>query len=167
MFRRLRLDFYSLEDFQREYQAYVEHGELFVPTHQELGLREVVDLELGLSFCGRIVTLQAEVRGYRNWREENRRRGVSLRLLEPIENLRLELADATGMMFPPAPTPAPVADAPAAEAAVPAQPAPAPAALPGAPAAAPAPALDGARRAERSLARVTVTAESEGTSREG
>jgi Tfp pilus assembly protein PilZ len=166
MFRRLRLDFYSLEDFQREYQAYVEHGELFVPTHQELGLREVIDLELGLSFCGRVVTLQAEVRGYRNWREENRRRGVSLRLLEPIENLRLALADATGLMFPPTPTPA---AEPAAAVAAPApeasQPAPS-RAVPGAPAAQGS-ALDGARRAERSLARVTVTAESEGASREG
>jgi Tfp pilus assembly protein PilZ len=153
MFRRLRLDFYSLEDFQREYQGYVEHGELFVPTHQELGLREVVDLELGLTFCKRIVTVQAEVRGYRNWREENRRRGVSLRLLEPSENLRLALADATGMMFPPAKAPQaePPPEPEQPQAAAPRQ----------------ASGLDGARRAERSLARVTVTAESDGISREG
>jgi hypothetical protein len=159
MFRRLRLDFYSLEDFQREYQAYVEHGELFVPTHQEFGLREVLDLELGLTFCGRIVTLQAEVRGYRNWRDDSRRRGVALRLLEPMENLRLALADATGLMFPPTPTEVPP-PAPPVEVAPP-QPSAVAATKP------PEPALGGARRAERSLARVTVTAEAGSASREG
>jgi len=63
MFRRLRLDFQSLEALQSEYQAYMDHGELFVATPQSLGLREVVDLELGLIFCGRSVMLQAEVHG--------------------------------------------------------------------------------------------------------
>lgn len=145
MFRRLRLDFQTLDAFQSEYQAYVERGELFVPTKQELGLREVVDLELGLGFCQRVVTVQAEVHGFRDWKAERSRPGVSVRLLEPIQNLQLAVADSTGLVFSGNEPPV------AAPAATPPQ---------GAPAGV-------ARRGERSLARVTVTADSGSVSSEG
>jgi len=145
MFRRLRLDFQSLEALQREYKAYMEHGELFVPTQQSLGLREVVDLELALSFCGRVVVMQGEVHGYRDWRAERAtQKGVSIRLLEPLENLRLAVADSTGILLESADQPR----------------------VPPAQSEAPTPAATGqsviepgkTRRSERSLARVTVTA---------
>jgi len=149
MFRRLRLDFQSLEALQREYKAYMEHGELFVPTPQTLGLREVVDLELTLSFCGRVVVMQADVHGYRDWSGERQgKKGVSVKLLEPLENLRLAVADSTGILLEAAEL------APAMHEAVPAHAPPGAALVPGA-----VPTVPGrTRRSERSLARVTVSA---------
>jgi Tfp pilus assembly protein PilZ len=141
MFRRLRIDFVSLEDFQQAYQAYCETQKLFVPTHQEFGLREVVDLQLNLRFCGRVVPMQAEVRGFASPTGDARRRGVAISLVEPIANLRLAVADTTGILLPDKDAPPPAAEA--------------------------APAAGQTRRSERSLARVTVTAESGSTCTEG
>ena len=99
MFRNLSVAFESLETFRREYQRNIANGGMFVPTDAEFEMREVVDLELRLTFCGKVVPLQSEVvaRVDRTLEEPSRVPGVAVQFLEPIDELRLLLAEMAGI----------------------------------------------------------------------
>jgi hypothetical protein len=61
MTRRLRLQFDRADEFQREFDRNIAKGGVFVPGVCDLELREIVEIELDLAFCGRTSTLEAEV----------------------------------------------------------------------------------------------------------
>jgi len=99
MFRSLSVAFESLETFRREYQRNIANGGMFVPTEQEFEMREVVDLELRLEFCDKVVPLQSEVvaRVDPTLEEPNRVPGVAVQFLEPVDELRHVLAEMAGI----------------------------------------------------------------------
>lgn len=61
MTRRLCLQFDRAEDFQREFDNNIAKGGVFVPGVEDLALRELVEVELDLTFCGQRSRLEAEV----------------------------------------------------------------------------------------------------------
>src|SRR5215510_14551152 len=83
MFRTLRVEYDSLIDFQREYQRNIANGGVFVETREQFEFREVVEVELALLFCGRIVPIQSEVVGRSDAAAESERAvGVALQFLD-------------------------------------------------------------------------------------
>jgi Tfp pilus assembly protein PilZ len=57
----LRVAFATLEEFRQEYKDNLVRGGLFVPTGDELGVREEVEVELDLEFRGASFQLMGEV----------------------------------------------------------------------------------------------------------
>ena len=57
----LRVSFDTPEAFQKEHQANLAHGGVFVPTRELFSLRDPVHVEIALEFCGTAVRLPAEV----------------------------------------------------------------------------------------------------------
>jgi Tfp pilus assembly protein PilZ len=98
MFRTLRVEFASLIDFQREYQRNIANGGVFVETREQFEFREVVEVELALLFCGRIVPIQSEVVGRADAAAESERAvGVALQFLDPIDELRALFSELVGI----------------------------------------------------------------------
>ncbi len=96
MFRTLRVEYDSLIDFQREYQRNIANGGVFVETREQFEFREVVEVELALLFCGRIVPIQSEVVG-RTDASGERAVGVALQFLDPIDELRALFSELVGI----------------------------------------------------------------------
>jgi Tfp pilus assembly protein PilZ len=61
MTRRLHLQFDRADEFQREFDRNIAKGGVFVPGAEDLALRQVVEVELELTFCGQKSRLEAEV----------------------------------------------------------------------------------------------------------
>ncbi|MCP3985418.1 MAG: PilZ domain-containing protein, partial [bacterium] len=61
MTHRLRLVFEELERFREEYERNMSAGGAFVHTEHAIELREQVEVELSLAFCGQTLVLEAEV----------------------------------------------------------------------------------------------------------
>ena len=61
MFRQLPIKFETREDFMEEFEANISRGGIFIPTVDLFEVREVVDIEIDLAFCGKGVSAQAEV----------------------------------------------------------------------------------------------------------
>jgi Tfp pilus assembly protein PilZ len=59
--RLLRVCFPDAQAFQREYDANLVNGGVFVASEEQLALREAVRVELSLDFCGESVQLKSEV----------------------------------------------------------------------------------------------------------
>lgn len=59
--RTLQVCFETAEDFLREYAANLRNGGIFVTTDESIELRERVELELSLRFCGESLGLVGEV----------------------------------------------------------------------------------------------------------
>jgi Tfp pilus assembly protein PilZ len=98
MFRTLRVEFASLNDFQREYQRNIANGGVFVETREQFEFREVVEVELALLFCGRIVPIQSEVVGRSDAAAGSERAvGVALQFLDPIDELRALFSELVGI----------------------------------------------------------------------
>jgi Tfp pilus assembly protein PilZ len=98
MFRTLRVEFESLIDFQREYQRNIANGGVFVQTRESFEFREVVEVELALLFCGRIVPIQSEVVGRSDATSDSERMaGVALQFLDPIDELRALFSELVGV----------------------------------------------------------------------
>jgi Tfp pilus assembly protein PilZ len=98
MFRKLRMAFESLNEFQREYQRNMANGGMFVPTEEPFEFREVIELELELSFCDKKLLLQSEVVSRTDRRLGDAGiAGVAVQFLEPIDELRHVLASAAGI----------------------------------------------------------------------
>ena len=88
--RRLRLSFADAAVFQEEYERNIFNGGAFVRTPQEFEVRELVEIQLDLGFCGESVVLEAEVvhavRGGEAGSELEA--GVAVQFLEPAPLLR-------------------------------------------------------------------------------
>ena len=97
MFRKLKVQFATLIDFQREYQRNIANGGLFVPCNESFELREVVEVELDLKFCGRTVPIQSEVVSKRDRTSETGPRGVAVQFLDPIDDLRHLFSELVGI----------------------------------------------------------------------
>jgi Tfp pilus assembly protein PilZ len=99
MFRKLRVAFESLNDFQREYQRNMANGGMFVPTEEGFEFREVIELELDLNFCDKLLLLQSEVvsRIGSALADHPGLPGVAVQFLEPIDELRHVLTEAAGL----------------------------------------------------------------------
>lgn len=98
MFRTLRVEFASLIDFQREYQRNIANGGVFVETREQFEFREVVEVELALLFCGRIVPIQSEVVGRSDAAAESERAvGVAVQFLDPMDELRALFSELVGI----------------------------------------------------------------------
>jgi Tfp pilus assembly protein PilZ len=97
MFRTLRVEFDSLETFQAEYQRNIANGGVFASTSDDFELREVVEVELALTFCDRIVPLQGEV--VRKWPHlaATAEPGVAIQFLEAIDGVRALFAELVGI----------------------------------------------------------------------
>ena len=61
MSRRLRLVFADAEAFAAAYQRDIARGGAFVPSTLPAELRDIVEVELELAFCGKTLVLEAEV----------------------------------------------------------------------------------------------------------
>jgi len=99
MFRRLRVEFASLEEFQREYQRNVANGGIFASTDETFEMREVIEVELALTFCDKVVPLQCEVVGRVSPSAGgvSQRAGIAVQFLEPIDELRTLFSEWIGI----------------------------------------------------------------------
>jgi Tfp pilus assembly protein PilZ len=61
MTRRLHLQFDRADEFHHEFDRNIAKGGVFVPGAEDLALRQVVEVELELTFCGQKSRLEAEV----------------------------------------------------------------------------------------------------------
>ena len=52
MTRRLHLQFDRADEFHREFDRNIAKGGVFVPGAEDLVMRQVVEVELDLTFCG-------------------------------------------------------------------------------------------------------------------
>lgn len=108
MFRQLSIAFTDRDSFAREYRRNLANGGTFVPTRESFEPREVVEVEMDLQFCGRCVTLQAEVVSCvaPKLAEAGGRPGAAVQFLVPAEELR-ELLGGIAGIAPPPPPPSP------------------------------------------------------------
>ena len=107
MFRRLTIEFESLDDFQREYQRNIANGGMFASTDETFEMREVIEVELALRFCGKTVPLQCEVVGRVSPAAggPKQRAGIAVQFLEPTDDLRSLFAEWVGLGSAPKPEP--------------------------------------------------------------
>ena len=110
MLRQLAIEFDDRDAFAREYQRNLANGGLFVPTGDAFELRELVEVAMDLGFCGRCVTLQAEVvsRVSPDLQAAGARPGVAVQFMMPAHELRQLLGGIAGLEQParhPAPPP--------------------------------------------------------------
>ena len=61
MIPRLRLSFAEADAFREEYERNIVKGGAFIHTAEEFEVRDVVEVELDLGFCGESVVLEAEI----------------------------------------------------------------------------------------------------------
>ncbi|MEN8161918.1 MAG: PilZ domain-containing protein [Myxococcota bacterium] len=110
MTRRLRLQFERADEFQREFDRNIAKGGVFVPGACDLELREVVEVELDLVFCGRTSRLEAEVVHVvgRDTAPTPAAAGAAVQFLRSAPEVRTELAAA--LLPPTAAEPAPAVD---------------------------------------------------------
>lgn len=59
--RRLRVEFSTEPAFRSEYLSNISNGGVFIATHERIGVRDPVVIELALSWCGEVVELEGEV----------------------------------------------------------------------------------------------------------
>lgn len=104
MSRRLRLAFEEPAVFRAEYERNISNGGAFVAEGEECELREVVEVELALEFCGESLTLEAEVVHVVPGASGC---GLAVQFLLPASELRERLAPLVpeAGSAPPAPSP--------------------------------------------------------------
>jgi len=116
MFRKLRVEFESLDEFQREYQRNIANGGIFASTDETFEMREVIEIELSLTFCDKLIPLQCEVVGRVSPSAGGplQRAGIAVQFLEPIDELRTLFSEWVGVSpnSRPEPTSAPWLDRP-------------------------------------------------------
>lgn len=61
MSHKLRVEYPTIDSFEREYAQDISKGGIFVPTRDQIEIRESVEIELKLAFEGRSVFLEGEV----------------------------------------------------------------------------------------------------------
>lgn len=100
MFRLLTIRFETREKFTEEFESNISRGGMFIPTVDSFELREVVDVEIDLAFCGSRFSCQAEVVTQLGAELSNAGgvAGVAVQFLEPSEQLRSRLVELTGMV---------------------------------------------------------------------
>ena len=99
MFRQLSIRFETREQFQEEFEANISRGGMFIATTDRFELREVVDVEFDLSFCGKPLRWQAEVVSQLGAELSGAGgiAGVAVQFLEASEEVRGRLAELTGI----------------------------------------------------------------------
>ncbi|MBW2279848.1 MAG: PilZ domain-containing protein [Deltaproteobacteria bacterium] len=99
MFQQLTIRFDSREEFMREFESNISRGGLFIPTVDDFQMREVVDLDLELTYCGQTFSTQAEVVSQlgAELNPAGGVAGVAVQFLESTEELRARLVEVTGM----------------------------------------------------------------------
>jgi Tfp pilus assembly protein PilZ len=91
--RCLRVRFDEALVFREEYERNLSNGGLFVPTEDMFDLRELVEVELVLAFCGKVLRLPGEVV---DWRPPELASagvvpGVAVQILDGARELRARL----------------------------------------------------------------------------
>lgn len=107
MSRTVNVEFFDREAFVHEYHRNLANGGIFVPTSDSFEPREVIEVDLDLRFCERVVTLQAEVVSSIGYAQESSgaRRGVAAQFLMSADEVRALLGDIVGIAPPPPPQP--------------------------------------------------------------
>ncbi len=100
--RRLEIHYPDLEHFRREFHRNIANGGVFVPTAEAVGLRERVEVELLLDFCGLTWTVPAEVVSLANPDQPGAESpmGAAVQFLEPAGELRDRLSEAIDRVAP-------------------------------------------------------------------
>ncbi len=90
MARRLRLPFADAAEFREEYERNIVNGGAFIRTAEEFEVRELVEVELELGFCGDSVVLEAEIVHFVRAEQADSEAavGVAVQFLEPAPLLR-------------------------------------------------------------------------------
>ena len=101
--------FATLVGFQEEFRRNIANGGVYIRTDMDLRLRERIEVELDLLFCGEHILLEGEVvtRIAREALPEGGVPGVAIRLLEPAPRLRQRLSRIVRMPQQPAFQPTP------------------------------------------------------------
>ncbi len=91
--RRLRVRFEDALVFREEYERNLSNGGLFVPTEDTFDLRELVEVELVLAFCGKVLRLPGEVVDWRppELASAGAEPGIAVQILEGARELRARL----------------------------------------------------------------------------
>jgi hypothetical protein len=99
MFRQLSIRFETREQFREEFEANISRGGMFIATTDRFEMREVVDVEFDLSFCGESLRWQAEVVSQLGAELSGAGGivGVAVQFLEASEEVRGRLAELTGI----------------------------------------------------------------------
>ena len=59
--RKLKIEFSTEDAFRSEYASNIAKGGIFVATREALPVREAVQVEIALAWCGRTFTLEGEI----------------------------------------------------------------------------------------------------------
>ena len=99
MFQQLTIRFESRDEFMEEFETNISRGGIFIPTVDEFEMREVVDVDIELAFCGGTFSAQAEVVSQlgAELNPAGGVAGVAVQFLESSEGLRARLVELTGM----------------------------------------------------------------------
>ena len=92
--RRLTMRFATLVGFQEEFRRNIANGGVYIQTDLDLGLREPIEVELDLLFCGEQILIEGEVvtRITPEALPEGGVPGVAVQLAEPTPSLRSRFA---------------------------------------------------------------------------
>jgi Tfp pilus assembly protein PilZ len=98
MIRRLRLAFGEAVVFREEYERNIVNGGAFICTREAFEARDLVEVELELSFCGESVVLDAEIVHVASAEQvgSEAASGVAVQFLEPAPVLRDRLQRFVG-----------------------------------------------------------------------
>ncbi|MEE9280222.1 MAG: PilZ domain-containing protein [Myxococcota bacterium] len=98
--KRLQLHFPTLFAFRQELESNIVCGGAFVETDEPFELRETVEVELDLPFCGQSVVLEAEVVSRVSTDVAGGRAGVAVQFEESVTILRQLLSGMVGVDTP-------------------------------------------------------------------